>query len=136
MVNNFSEKSSSVLHQLFEVIEQRRREMPQNSYTSTLFLGGIKKINEKIKEESQELIEAAENFLISSEKDKNGDKTANAAPTEAQKQVVHEAADLMYHFLVILAACDLSLYDVDRELSRRFGKSGLSEKAERKGYGP
>ena len=56
-----------------------------------------------------------------------------AANTAADNRpaVTHEAADLVYHLLVMLAECDVSLGDVERELARRFGTSGLEEKASR-----
>lgn len=127
MSDEISQKSLNVLKQLFEVIEDRRQKMPPDSYTTTLFQGGIKKIASKITEESQELVEAALDF----EKCNNVKKSE----TELQaikKHVVDEAADLMYHFLVLLAANHLTFADLEQELARRFGISGLAEKAARK----
>ena len=104
-------KNCSILNQLFQVIEQRRRELPPNSYTTTLFQGGIEKITTKIEEESKELIDAAQGAM--------------------REHITHEAADLLYHFFVLLAACDLTLNDIEQELVRRSGISGLVEKASR-----
>lgn len=54
-----------------------------------------------------------------------------AAAGEPDDRVVAEAADLLYHTLVLLAARDLTLAAVEAELARRFGVSGLDEKAAR-----
>jgi phosphoribosyl-ATP pyrophosphohydrolase len=56
-----------------------------------------------------------------------------AAAGEADDRVVAEAADLIYHMLVLLAARDVTLARVEDELARRFGVSGLDEKAARGG---
>jgi len=109
------QKNNTNLNQLFDIIEQRKTEMPPDSYTTSLFLGGMEQICAKFEEESQELIDAT--------------KTIQSDSTK--KQVIHEAADLMYHFFVLLASCDLTLCDVENELSRRFGISGLIEKSAR-----
>ena len=50
---------------------------------------------------------------------------------DANAHVVHEAADLVYHLFVLLAYKDIPLADVEAELQRRFGSSGLDEKASR-----
>ena len=119
MCDKFSQKNSLIFQQLYDVIEQRRQNLPPDSYTTTLFLGGIEKIVAKFSEESQEFIEAATKLSSSN----------HAEP--AKKQVVHEAADLLYHFLVLLAASGVTLCDVEQELAGRFGVSGLTEKAAR-----
>ena len=105
----------SVLKRLMGVIETRKAERPSGSYTVTLLDGGTQRITAKIREEAEELIEAATDPGCSS-----------------PKFVIHEAADLFYHTLVLLAACDISLDDVEAELETRFGKSGLEERGERK----
>lgn len=96
------------------VIESRRNHAPANSYTSTLFRGGTAKIAEKIREESEELIAAAE-------------ETGDAASAH----LVHEAADLVFHLCVMLGHRDVGWDAVEAELARRFGISGLDEKAAR-----
>ena len=53
------------------------------------------------------------------------------APTIDRHKVVHETADLLFHVMVGLAACDVPIADVWQELGRRFGVSGLDEKAAR-----
>ena len=116
MCEKFSQKIGTVLQKLERVIQQRRNDLSPDSYTTTLFLAGIEKIAAKLAEESLELIDAAKICMTG----------------VAKGQVTHEAADLMYHFLVLLAACDVTFGDVEQELARRFGVSGLIEKASRK----
>lgn len=107
--------NESVLAELMKVIEDRKQTMPEKSYTTKLFQGGVEKIGSKIAEEAAELIEAA----------------AETGP-EAKAHQIHEAADLLYHMLVLLGYCEVKLEDVEAELGRRFGISGLEEKAARK----
>ena len=84
------------------------------SYTAKLLAGGMDKIGEKLTEEAAELVEAA------------GEPGA-----EGREHTIAEAGDLVYHLLVLLAARDINLGDVERELERRSGMSGLEEKASR-----
>jgi phosphoribosyl-ATP pyrophosphohydrolase len=75
----------------------------------------VEAIGGKVLEEAGELVQAAR---------------------EAERRrepVVHEAADLVYHLLVMLALCGVTLEEVEKELARRFGTSGLDEKAARDG---
>ena len=120
MCDKFSVKSIHILQQLFDIIVQRRNNLPPDSYTASLFHGGIEKIVAKILEETQEFIEATTAI------------SPDSCGEAEKRQVVHEAADLMYHFLVLLAACGVTFDDVEKELARRFGVSGLVEKAARK----
>jgi phosphoribosyl-ATP pyrophosphohydrolase len=96
------------------VIESRRTNASANSYTRTLFQGGTAKIAEKIREESEELIAAA---------DETGDG--------ASAHLVHEAADLVFHLCVLLGYREVGWDAVEAELATRFGISGLDEKASR-----
>lgn len=107
-------ESKNVLKHLAAIIEDRKTRKPRRSYTVTLFQSGTAGISAKVAEEADELIEAAINV--------DEDKTP----------VVREAADLFYHLLVLLTHCGVSLDDVEGELQRRFGVSGLDEKANRK----
>jgi phosphoribosyl-ATP pyrophosphohydrolase/phosphoribosyl-AMP cyclohydrolase len=91
--------SQNILTQLYALIAQRKKEMPKGSYTTTLFKEGLGRIASKISEESTEVIEAA------FEKDK--------------KEIIWEAADLIYHLLVLLAAKDVDFKEVEAELGRR-----------------
>jgi len=86
----------------------------EKSYTAKLLAGGVEKIGGKIMEEAAELVEAA------------------GEPGDAGRQhTVYEAGDLLYHTLVLLAARGVQLAEVEAELARRFGVSGLEEKASR-----
>jgi phosphoribosyl-ATP pyrophosphohydrolase len=93
------------------VIASRRAGSPDRSYTSRLLAGGVAAIGAKVTEEAGELV--------------------RAAAAEPDARVVAETADLVYHMLVLLAARDLPLVRVADELARRFGVSGLDEKAAR-----
>jgi phosphoribosyl-ATP pyrophosphohydrolase len=105
----------SILQRLEAVLEDRRVNPPERSYTTQLFAGGAAKIGAKIREEADEVVEAA------GEEDKH-----------AHGHLVHEAADLIYHLLVMLRYRGVRLAEVEAELGRRFGVSGLDEKAARK----
>lgn len=107
-----TKESSEVLDRLFRVIDDRRANPREGSYTTSLFSGGVNAIGEKVLEEAGELVEAA--------------RFKEAA------DVVHEAADLVYHTWVLLAAAGVTPEDVMMELARREGTSGLEEKAGRK----
>ena len=87
------------LSYLQEFIDKRRQEMPKNSYTTKLFESGINKIAQKVGEEAVELVIEA--------KDPNNELFLN------------EAADLMYHFIVLLSAKGFSLKDVADVLNVR-----------------
>ncbi len=102
---------SDVLQQLALVLEQRKQESPDSSYVASLYSKGLDSILKKIGEEATETVIAA----------KGGDK----------KQIIYETADLWFHCMVMLADQDLKPDDVLEELQRRFGLSGLEEKASR-----
>lgn len=105
----------TVLARLMSTIEDRKASPTERSYTSKLLSGGLPLISAKISEEAAETVEAAGEF-----------------GEEGRQHLVREAADLMYHLLVLLAHRDATLADVENELGRRFGMSGLEEKASRK----
>ena len=102
---------SDLLKQLADVIEDRKSADPSTSYVASLYNGGADAILKKIGEEATEVVLAA----------KAGEKEA----------IIHEIADLWFHCLVLLAHRGLHPDDVLRELERRFGRSGLEEKAGR-----
>ena len=99
------------LERLEGVVVSRKSDPPERSYTSRLLAGGVPAIGRKVTEEAGELVAAA--------------------AEEPDERVVSEAADLVYHTLVLLACRGLSLARVEDELARRFGVSGLDEKAAR-----
>ena len=104
---------SSPLDRLAATIAARKSADPDSSWTAKLLAMGPEKCAEKFGEEAVEaVIEAV-----------RGDRARLTA----------EAADVIYHLLVMLAAHDLSLQDIETELARREGIPGLQEKASRKG---
>jgi len=106
--------SPTILGQLMAVITDRKVNPPAKSYTTTLFAAGLPKIGAKVLEEAGEVVEAA------------------AEPGESGREhVIREAADVIYHLFVLLAHRDVQLAEVEAELARRFGISGLDEKASR-----
>lgn len=106
---------SSVLNELTEVLEQRKKAAPDSSYVASLHHKGLNKILEKLGEECTETILAA--------KDVTNDET--------KQDLIYETADLWFHSLVMLSHLDLDANDILDELKRRFNLSGLEEKASR-----
>lgn len=100
-----------ILKQLETVLEARKEASADSSYVASLYDKGLDTILKKIGEESAEVIMAA--------KDDESDK------------IVYEVADLLFHTLVLLRFKDIELETVQAELARRFGLSGLEEKANR-----
>ncbi len=103
---------NNTLMQLAQVLEQRKEQSGDKSYVASLYEKGLNSILKKIGEEATEVIIAA----------KDGDA----------EQIIYETADLWFHCMVLLAQQGLHPNDVLDELNRRFGLSGLDEKAQRK----
>ena len=104
------------LSRLMQTLLDRAEQRPAGSYTTKLLDGGAAMIGVKIREEAEELIEAA---------GESGD--------EGRDHFIYEAGDLIYHTLVLLAWRGVDLQEVAQELARREGTSGLAEKASRTG---
>jgi phosphoribosyl-ATP pyrophosphohydrolase len=102
---------NNTLTQLADVLEQRKTQTADKSYVASLYNKGLDTILKKIGEEATETVIAA----------KGGDK----------QQIIYEMADLWFHCMVLLAQQELHPDDVLSELERRFGLSGLQEKAQR-----
>lgn len=102
---------SDILNKLAQALAARKQAPPDSSYVAGLYAKGLDAILKKIGEEATETVLAA----------KSGDRA----------QIVHETADLWFHTLVLLAQQGLAPDDVLSELERRFGRSGLDEKAAR-----
>lgn len=109
----------SIVQRLMSVILDRRRQLPEHSYTTRLFQGGVDKIAGKLREETDEVIAAAR------EVDEAG-----------RQHLIREAADVVYHLLVLLGHRETHWSEVEAELTRRFGLSGLDEKAARRATQP
>jgi phosphoribosyl-ATP pyrophosphohydrolase len=102
---------SDVLQRLAEVLESRKQADPADSYVAGLYAKGLDAILKKIGEEATETVLAAK------------DGTAD--------RIIYETADLWFHTLVLLAQQGLRPEQVLDELARRFGVSGVEEKASR-----
>ena len=102
---------SFTLDDLAALIKARRNDSASTSYTKTLLDSGMTRIAKKFGEEAVE--------------------TVIAAMEDDRSALINEAADTLYHLLVMLEARDISLDDVLRELERRTKQSGLAEKAAR-----
>lgn len=103
---------NDILSRVADILEQRKQADPESSYVAKLYYKGMDAILKKIGEEATETVMAA----------KDG---------ESQK-IIYETADLWFHTMVLLAQQGLRPEDVLQELDRRFGLSGLDEKAARK----
>ena len=100
-----------ILQQLARVLEERKGADPESSYVAKLYGNGLDAILKKIGEEATETVMAA----------KDGNR----------EQIIYETADLWFHTMIMLAQQGLGPDDVLAELARRFGLSGLEEKASR-----
>lgn len=90
--------TTAILHQLQALIDERRETLPEGSYTTHLFSKGAEKIRKKTGEEAIELLLA-----------------------RSKEEIIYEAADLLYHLMVLLSAEQLSIDEVLSELARRHG---------------
>lgn len=88
-----------ILDLLFAVIRDRQRALPENSYTTRLFRQGIDRIAQKVGEEAVEVVIAGKN--------------------RDHDEIINESADLVYHLLVLLAECDVSLDEIRNKLTER-----------------
>ena len=97
------EPQLAFLARLRRLVEQREQERPEGSYTTQLFAAGVKRIAQKVGEE--------------------GVETALAAATGDRRELPEEAADLLFHLLVLLRASDIELEQVIGVLQARHGES-------------
>jgi phosphoribosyl-AMP cyclohydrolase / phosphoribosyl-ATP pyrophosphohydrolase len=96
---NLENTNLNFLQKLSEIIKQRKIDLPNNSYTTKLFIEGSNRIIQKVGEEAVEVVIAAKN--------KN------------KKEIIYESADLLYHLLVMLADNEVELQEVVKELESR-----------------
>jgi len=106
-----ADMQDDILRQLVKVLEQRKQADPESSYVAGLYHKGLDTILKKVGEEATETVIAA----------KGGDAD----------ELVYETADLWFHTLVLLVHQGVDPDRVLNELERRFGLSGLEEKAAR-----
>ena len=102
---------SDILNKLTAVLEARKKADPDSSYVASLYHGGTDKILKKLGEEAAETIIAG----------KNGNRD----------EIIYETADLWFHSMVLLTHNNIDPQDILNELDRRFGLSGIEEKANR-----
>ncbi len=100
-----------ILQAVYQVIQERKGASADASYTASLLQKGIDKILKKLGEEATEVVIAG----------KGGKR----------EEIVYETADLFFHTLVLLGYYDIDPEDIYAELRRRFGTSGIAEKASR-----
>ncbi|HBA72677.1 MAG: phosphoribosyl-ATP diphosphatase [Geobacteraceae bacterium GWC2_55_20] len=103
--------NDDILQAVYRVIIDRKNQPAENSYTASLMHKGIDKILKKVGEEATEVIIASKDGKLD--------------------EIVYETADLFFHLLVMLGYHDIPVEDVYDELRRRFGTSGIEEKASR-----
>ncbi len=108
--------SNNTLTDVAKILEERKSAKADSSYVASLYDKGLDAILKKVGEEATEVVMAAK------------DAEADSQKTD---KIIHEVADLWFHTLVLLAQQNLHPDDVLKELERRFGTSGLVEKASR-----
>jgi len=102
---------SRILDDVYRVILDRKANPSDSSYTASLMKKGVDKILKKLGEEATEVVIAGKGGV--------------------REEIVYETADLFFHALVLLGYHDIPPEEVYAELRRRFGTSGLEEKASR-----
>jgi phosphoribosyl-ATP pyrophosphohydrolase len=102
---------TDILKKLNSVLNERKDKNAKESYVASLYEKGLDHTCNKVKEESNELI--------------------NALKNESNERIISEAADLWFHSLVALSMKNLSSDDILIELEKRFGVSGITEKNSR-----
>ena len=106
-----AEARGGVVERVYETILKSKRLPSSESYVASLFKAGQDTILKKVTEEAGEMILASKG--------------------QKREEIIHEAADLLFHLLVTLGYHDISPREIHHELARRFGQSGLIEKASR-----
>jgi phosphoribosyl-ATP pyrophosphohydrolase len=91
-----------MLYKLFEIVEDRKQDSVEGSYTNKLLNAGYEKVAQKVGEEAVELI--------------------IAAGKQGRQRTIEESADLLYHVFVLLVQQGISLAEVEAELERRHAK--------------
>ena len=107
----------TVIDALTRVLEARRSAEADSSYVASLYAAGLNKILETVGEEATETLIAA--------------KDLQADDAGSREALIKETADLWFHSMVMLVHLDIEPQEVLAELERRFGLSGLEEKASR-----
>lgn len=116
---NISMKKNHIIDVLYETMQERKGADPKNSYVASLYKKGTKQIAKKMGEEAVELVIAA--VRLNEKPDKKG----------RMNDFKEEAADLLFHMLVLLAHHDIEPDEILEVLEERLGISGHAEKASR-----
>jgi phosphoribosyl-ATP pyrophosphohydrolase/phosphoribosyl-AMP cyclohydrolase len=95
----YGEKEKFSMHGLYKLLQGRKKEMPQGSYTTYLFEKGLDKILKKVGEECTEVIIAGK--------------------ADDKKETIYEIADLAYHVMVLMCQMGISVDDIRQELASR-----------------
>ena len=103
-----------IIQKISDILEKRKNKNPADSYVKALYDQGREGILKKVEEEALELLQAS-NFKGENRKEK----------------IVHEVADLWFHTLVLLSYENIKSLEILKELEKRFGISGIVEKASR-----
>lgn len=101
-IKTLTEKDHKFLIELEELLYERKEELPSGSYTTSMFKKGLDKIAQKVGEEAVETVIASKN--------------------DDDKETINEAADLIFHLMMLLAEKDIPLHDVVRKLRKRHSK--------------
>lgn len=122
-----------ILRQLDAVLTERKAASPDSSYVASLYHKGLNKILEKVGEESTESIIAAKDLATAMAQNQpiQDNKVVLESLQAAQHELVYEIADVWFHTLVTLAWFNIGSEQILAELARRFGLSGIEEKASR-----
>lgn len=104
-------EQDDIINAVYRVIQERKANPSDESYTSSLMAKGIDKILKKLGEEGTELVIAGKGGV--------------------REEIVYETADLFFHTLVLLGFYDIKPEEIYDELRRRFGVSGIAEKESR-----
>lgn len=109
-----ADNATRPIDELEQTILARQAAPSEKSYTTKLLSGGVEKIGAKVAEEAAEVVEAA-----------------GEQGEEGRQHTIREAGDVMYHLMVLFAWRGITFAEVEQELDRRTGVSGLEEKANR-----
>lgn len=130
----FNSQSATILIELDKQLHARKTADADDSYVASLYAKGINKILEKVGEEATETLIAAKDYahhLSQTNTTNRLDKPTNASQVIIKNDLIYEIADLWFHTMVMLAWFNMDSSHVLTELARRFGLSGLTEKANR-----
>ncbi len=102
VAKKLTEKDLQFIDELENLLYERKEEMPKGSYTTSMFKKGIDKIAQKVGEEAVETVIASKN--------------------KKDKEIIGEAADLLFHLMLLLAQKDIPMHSVIKELRKRHKK--------------